>query len=130
MNHCIFCQDITDQQVLTQTEFFKVVYDIDPIQMGHLLIISNHHYMNISELPKNALVDLVMLEQQLTALLESHCAYGVTIVSNNGRVMDDGTHFHVHLIPRYQNDGFWDHVVVEEWPMDLNHLTEELKLYG
>lgn len=32
----------------------------------------------------------------------------VSIIINNGSVMDKGVHFHVHVIPRYLEDGFWD----------------------
>lgn len=32
---------------------------------------------------------------------------GVSTIQNNGKVMDKGTHFHVHLVPRYADDGFW-----------------------
>lgn len=34
---CIFCHQIEEIDILYQTEYFKVVWDIDPIQTGHLL---------------------------------------------------------------------------------------------
>lgn len=65
MTYCIFCHDITDKQILTQTDSYKVVYDIDLVRARYLLLFSKHHYMNICELPEKALVDLMMLEQRL-----------------------------------------------------------------
>lgn len=41
---------------------------------------------------------------------------GFTIVSNNGFLMDEGTHYHCHLIPRYTGDGFWDGIDVSPRP--------------
>ncbi|MDH5042634.1 HIT family protein, partial [Enterococcus faecalis] len=40
MDKCIFCHGISNEDVLIQTDNFFVVFDIDPIQEGHLLIIS------------------------------------------------------------------------------------------
>ena len=37
---CIFCECIEDSQILAETDHFFMVYDINPIQKGHLLIIS------------------------------------------------------------------------------------------
>ena len=52
---------------------------------------------------------------------------GVTIAQNNGRLMDPGTHFHVHVIPRYSEDGFWDTVHVEEKEFAVAQLKELLQ---
>lgn len=46
---CIFCHQIEEIDILYQTEYFKVVWDIDPIQTGHLLIISKDHYDTLSQ---------------------------------------------------------------------------------
>lgn len=35
---CIFCEGIETKQILIQTDNFKVVLDIDPIQSGHFSI--------------------------------------------------------------------------------------------
>ncbi|APZ49972.1 hypothetical protein BW721_10235 [Jeotgalibaca sp. PTS2502] len=37
---CIFCNEIKEEQILLETASFKVIFDSDPIQLGHLLIIS------------------------------------------------------------------------------------------
>ena len=48
---CIFCHQLNENDILYQTEHFKVVWDIDPIQTGHLLIISKKHYDTLSQVP-------------------------------------------------------------------------------
>ncbi|WP_405054575.1 HIT family protein [Streptococcus handemini] len=40
---CIFCHDISEESILYQSRHFKLVWDIDPIQTGHVLIISKDH---------------------------------------------------------------------------------------
>jgi histidine triad (HIT) family protein len=92
-----------------------------------LLIISKEHYTNLRSLPENSLYELIKLEQELTELLEAHFdIQGVSILQNNGKVMDEGTHFHVHVVPRYPNDAFWDNQHVPQQPLSLTKLTNLL----
>ncbi|MGV2874434.1 HIT family protein [Macrococcus capreoli] len=105
---CIFCDGFKKEQIIYETEHFKVVFDIDPEQEGHMLLISKHHYMNYQDLPDEVAFDLIHLERKMIRILEDKMnIYGVTLIRNNGRVMDNGTHFHEHIIPRYKDDKFW-----------------------
>lgn len=124
---CHFCETILPANYLKTTTHFYVVYDTDPIQQGHLLIISKSHDTNIRMLPKEVLHELIELEQELVEILETNFAVqGVSILQNNGKVMDEGTHFHVHVVPRYQNDAFWDNQHVPQQPLSLTKLTNLL----
>ncbi|MGK0554641.1 HIT family protein [Macrococcus capreoli] len=105
---CIFCDGIKKEQIIYETEHFKVVFDIDPEQEGHMLLISKHHYMNYLDLPDEIAFELIHIERKMIRILEDEMnIYGVTLIRNNGRVMDNGTHFHEHIIPRYKDDKFW-----------------------
>lgn len=127
MEACVFCTKISEEKKRVSTEHFFVVFDIDPIQIGHLLIISKKHYTNLRELPQEALVERMNLEQKLIALLEEEFGVlGVSVIQNNGKVMDEGTHFHVHLVPRYANDGFWENQILEPVALELSKLSEKL----
>ncbi|WP_277942737.1 HIT family protein [Streptococcus suis] len=66
---CIFCHQIKEEEILYQTEHFKVVWDIDPIQTGHLLIISKDHYDTLSQVPPTVRYELLDLEVFLTEKL-------------------------------------------------------------
>ena len=123
---CIFCECIEDSQILAETDDFFMVYDINPIQKGHLLIISKQHYENIREVPESVLTELILLEQQVAEIMETNFdILGVTIVQNNGLVIDEGTHFHVHIIPRYRDDCFWENQEVKWHEL----LTEQLSCH-
>lgn len=131
MKQCIFCNDLLPEQILQESKYFQVVYDIDPIQSGHLLIISKEHYMSMTELPEQALIELMKLQTTLITLLEKSGVYGVTIVANNGKVMDQRTHYHIHLIPRYKDDGFWDNIAVIQRNFNskgFNELVNNIKI--
>lgn len=104
---CIFCEGIETKQLLIQTDNFKVVLDIDPIQSGHLLIISKQHFMDIRELSDSALMELFKLQKQIINVYEAHFPVdGLTIIQNNGTIMDEVTHFHIHIVPRYKGMTF------------------------
>lgn len=121
---CVFCEGIKDEQIIASTDSFKIVYDINPVQKGHILIISKEHYENIREISQSVLLELIMLEQRLTEIIEKNFdVLGVTVIQNNGLIMDEGTHFHVHLIPRYRDDCFWDNQVVERHELSLEKLS-------
>ncbi|WP_414051283.1 HIT family protein [Macrococcus animalis] len=105
---CIFCDGLKGEQIIYETKHFKMVFDINPEQEGHLLLISKAHYMNYIELPDDIALDLIQLERKMIHILENEMnIYGVSLIRNNGRVMDEGTHFHEHVIPRYKSDNFW-----------------------
>ena len=127
--NCIFCKDITEQHILIETTHFKVVFDIDPIQHGHLLIISKQHIMDMRELSTVQHMELIQLEKYIITILNKHFSIpGVTVIQNNGTIMDEGTHFHVHLIPRYPNDHFWDNQIVKEHELSRQELKAQLEI--
>lgn len=126
--NCIFCHHIKEEQLLLETENFNVILDIDPIQAGHLLILSKEHYLDRRELPNNLVIELFVLEKQLIDLFEKNFAVdGVSIIQNNGKIMDEGTHFHIHVIPRYTKDAFWDNQEVVEHNLSIEMLKNQLK---
>lgn len=127
MENCIFCHHIEATNILAESTYFFAVFDIDPIQTGHILVISKKHYETMLDIPNEILLDLLQFEKQIIATLENNFdVLGVTIAQNNGAVMDDGTHFHAHLIPRYQDDGFWDSQKVTNKSIDLDLLRNKL----
>lgn len=126
---CIFCEGIEEKQILMQTENFKVVLDIDPIQSGHLLIISKQHIMDVRNLSDLALIELFELQKQIISLFEAHFSVdGMSIIQNNGTIMDEGTHFHVHIVPRYKGDEFWTHQKVKCQPILISELVKQLEI--
>lgn len=128
MSECVFCHRIEPKDRLAESNHFFAVLDINPIQNGHILIISKQHYMNMRDIPEIILKDLICFEQKIIAILEdAFNVLGVSIIQNNGKVMDLGTHFHVHLIPRYHEDQFWDHQKVVQFDLAIDCLKKQLK---
>ncbi|OYP47398.1 histidine triad (HIT) family protein [Lachnotalea glycerini] len=108
-NNCIFCKisngDIPSKAIY-EDQSFKVILDIGPASKGHALILPKAHYANIYELDeettKRAFLLAKRMAEKMTKALECD---GFNIVQNNGTAAGQTVpHFHIHLIPRYQDD--------------------------
>lgn len=124
---CIFCNQIQPEAILKQTENFKLVYDIDPIQNGHILLMANEHVSDLRELTATQILELYSIQKEILTIFDSlPNIIGGSIIQNNGRTMDEGTHFHVHIVPRFENDEFWNGQSVLPRNIDLNILNNLL----
>ncbi len=106
----IFCKlpnGVIPTNSIYEDDEFKVILDAGPASKGHALILPKEHYADIYELPEEIAGKAFILAKKLathnTALLK---ADGFNIVQNNGETAGQTVfHFHLHLIPRYKNDG-------------------------
>ena len=75
---------------------------------GHPLLVPVQHAENIFDLPNvvaHAIMDVA--QQVALALKETRKAAGVTLIQNNEPAGDQHAfHFHLHVIPRFENDRF------------------------
>ena len=109
MNDCIFCKIIRGElpsKTIYEDESIKIIMNINPCTNGHLLILPKEHVVNIMD-TKNEIIthalDIVR-EKIYPSLKENlHCE-GLTLAQNN-ELGQEIKHFHLHLIPRYPNDG-------------------------
>lgn len=125
---CIFCEEIKPEEKLFSTDNFFGVFDIEPEQVGHFLVISQRHVLNMSELNSAEIAEFFPLIQKCVHLLEDNFPVaGTTVVINHGSVMDEGVHFHAHLIPRYLEDQFWQGRKVSQQVLNKGHLRELLE---
>ena len=83
------------------------------------------HYADLYELPENAAADVMKLAKKLAAhMTEVLQCDGFNIVQNNGEVAGQTVfHFHMHLIPRYKEDGnqdklTWNHLELNEQELE------------
>lgn len=123
---CIFCKlangDIPTRSIY-EDEDFKVILDAAPATKGHALILPKSHADNLYELPDETAAKAFVLAKNLaTSMTEKLSCAGFNIVQNNGAAAGQTVfHFHMHLIPRYENDGqeiLWDPKSFEDSEMD------------
>ncbi len=107
---CIFCKlanGIIPTNSIYEDEDFNVILDAAPATKGHALILPKEHADNIYELPEETAAKVLVLAKKLaTKMTEKLGCDGFNIVQNNGTVAGQTVfHFHMHLIPRYNDDG-------------------------
>ena len=109
---CIFC-DIVNKKLETnivyEDETVMAFLDNDPINEGHVLLISKEHYLDVDELPSEILINLIEVSQKIVkAIKKIYQPDGYSIMQNGG-MYNDIRHYHLHIFPRYENDGFgWE----------------------
>ena len=80
------------------------ILDINPERPGHTLIIPKNHYIDINDIPIETLNHILLISKKLTTLLKEKLNYdGLRIIQNNG-VLEEVKHYHLHLIPFYQDN--------------------------
>lgn len=113
MCECVFCKIIEKKlpsYPIFENENVIAILDIDPINEGHVLVIPKKHVNAIDELPTEMFMEAMVLAQKIVkALKECYHADGYSIMQNGGQFCDFG-HCHIHIFPRYVNDGFsWNY---------------------
>ena len=109
-DNCIFCKIANGEipsKTLYEEEDFRVILDLGPATKGHALILPKNHFKNIYELPEEAAANVMKLAKKMAeTMTEKLSCDGFNLVQNNGEAAGQTVfHFHMHLIPRYENDG-------------------------
>ncbi len=106
---CIFCK-IANGEIPSRTIYeddtFRVIMDLSPATKGHALILPKEHYEDLFSLPDTLTKEAFALAKKMASQIkEALQCDGFNIVQNNGSVAGQTIfHFHIHLIPRYNDD--------------------------
>ena len=108
MSDCIFCKIANGEipsATLYEDEDFRVILDLGPASKGHALILPKAHAANIYEISDDmAAKAMILAKKMATKMTEALKCDGFNIVQNNGEPAGQTVfHFHVHIIPRYEN---------------------------
>ena len=108
MKDCLFCKIINNEipsSTVYEDDLIKVFLDINPTTNGHMLIIPKKHHVNIMDIDEDIVSHaLKVIREKLYPMLKKNLGCdGLTIVQNN-EYGQEVKHYHIHLIPRYQDD--------------------------
>jgi len=106
---CVFCEiakGMAPAYKIYQSEEVVCFLDSDPINEGHVLIAPCKHYLDVDAVPEKTLSEIMALSQRIVKVLrEKYHPDGYSIMQNGG-IFNDVGHYHLHIFPRYQGDGF------------------------
>lgn len=108
MEECIFCKIINNElpsKTIYEDNLIKVIMNINPQTNGHLLILPKKHYVNILDTTEEIIKHSIKItkEKLYPLLKEKLNCKGLTLAQNN-EYGQEIKHYHIHLIPRYEND--------------------------
>ena len=104
--------------------------DLGPASKGHALILPKEHYQDLCHLDEETAAKVLPLAGKIGSAMKKTlgCA-GFNVVQNNGEAAGQTVfHFHVHIIPRYENGPAmvtWEPGKAE--PEDLEKISSMLK---
>ena len=107
---CLFCKickgEIKSQVLIDEKDTISIL-DLNPCTPGHTLVIPKIHVSNLLELDNLTSANLwESVKKNTELLLKSLDPQGFTTGINHGKVSGQSIlHLHVHIIPRYLNDG-------------------------
>lgn len=113
---CVFCA-IRDGRLpamrLAEDESAFAVLDINPINDGHTLVIPRTHAETIFDIAEEDMVATIRLARRVAAGIRNGLRPdGLNLLQNSGAAAFQSVpHFHLHLIPRWKDDGkgfAWD----------------------
>jgi histidine triad (HIT) family protein len=134
MSNCIFCKIIQKEipaTVIFEDDDVLVFMDIGPIVKGHALVIPKKHYDPITDTPDEIVAKLhITAKRVASAQMNALGADGVNIMQNNGAAAgQEVEHIHVHVIPRFSNDGHhwnWNAKKYDDFS-EMNKLAGDLR---
>ena len=112
MTSCIFCQIIEGEAASSQVyedELCSAYMDIQPVNPGHVLVIPKTHFKDLSDLPSEIGAHIFQVAQRIALCLPKTNVKneGVDLFLAHGAAAGQEIfHVHLHVIPRYQGDGF------------------------
>jgi histidine triad (HIT) family protein len=110
MENCIFCK-LANGEIPTNTVYeddgYRVILDNGPATRGHALVLPKGHYADLYEIPEDVLAGAAKVAKKVAATMKEKLSCdGLNLVQNNGEAAGQTVmHFHLHIIPRYKDDG-------------------------
>ena len=110
MDGCVFCKIIDGElpsMKIDEDDSTLTFMDIHPLSSGHCLVVPKHHAATIFEADVRDLEAIMATAKRVAlAIQEALRPDGLNVLQANGAAAFQSVpHFHLHLIPRWTDDG-------------------------
>lgn len=109
---CIFCEILAGTAAAAfvhQDSLCSAFMDIQPINPGHMLVVPNRHAARLAELKEEEGTQIFRIAHRLAAAVRMsglRCEGVNLFLADGGAAMQEVPHVHLHVFPRYVEDGF------------------------
>ena len=128
---CIFCKIIKGEipnHTLYEDDQVIAFLDISQVTKGHTLVVPKTHYDNFLTCDDETLAHLMKVKLA-NRIVDKTQAKGVNILSNTGEHAGQTVmHFHVHIIPRYDENDACIIQFNQSETQDLQTLASNIKI--
>ena len=114
ITECTFCEVVkADAGALKAYENEQILafWPKVPVVNGHTLVITKEHYCDIFEIPTDLLQETIAVCEIIANRLRNELGVtAVNLIHASGEDAQQSVfHFHIHVVPRYPDDGldFW-----------------------
>jgi len=110
MSNCVFCRIVAKEipaAVVYEDEHTLAFMDAGQVNPGHVLVAAKGHAENIYELRDAQAAALLRAAAQVArAIRDAYQPQGLSVYQANGKAAWQSVfHYHMHLVPRHDNDG-------------------------
>ena len=129
---CVFC-DIRDGKIpsykVYEDDTVLAFLDTAQVTKGHTLVVPKEHAADFMDVDPETMHHVMDVAQQLAKHIQKTLnAAGMNILSNVGEAAGQSVpHFHVHLIPRYDENDACIIAFKESEKQDMDALLAQLK---
>lgn len=108
--NCIFCKIIEGKIPSAKVYEDRYVYcflDIHPCNFGHTIVVPKEHYTTLTDVSDENLLGMIKATKRVAkAVTLGLKADGYNILMNNNKAAgQEVMHAHIHVMPRFNNDG-------------------------
>jgi histidine triad (HIT) family protein len=110
MTNCVFCKIVAKQipaSVVYEDAGTLAFMDLGQVNPGHVLVAAKAHAENVYELDEAQAAAIFRTVAKIArAVRDAFTPQGLSIYQANGAAAGQTVlHFHMHLVPRHDNDG-------------------------
>jgi histidine triad (HIT) family protein len=126
-SNCDFCAiaggDVRGTQIVCEDDNWIAFFPIHPATPGHTLVIPRIHVVNLWEADLDLGAELMRSVIRVgNAIGEAVHPQGMNLITSAGRTAEQSVyHLHLHIVPRWERDGFG-----RIWPVDGKFDDESL----
>ncbi len=132
MAECIFCKVIAKETLgyfVLEEENYVAFLDIFGSTDGHVMVVPRKHGLSILDYSKEELGEFMAGVQSVARKLEKNLNTDSITIGINHKEEKGVPHLHIHLIPRFKNDGgkVLQSLVSKGIKEDLTRIVEKIR---
>ena len=130
---CVFCKIASGEfssHKIYEDEKVLAILDLSQAKVGHTLVMPKQHFENIFELDEETSKHLFNVVRKISTHYKetNPNIKGINLLNNNGSIAGQTVmHYHMHILPRYENDDL-ENMKFTEHKLDLAQICSELKI--